>query len=1198
MNDNTNSPASPDTPDSDAVNCSTARVYFGPVQSPEKRLIASDIERIRAVLDSPLHPLSLSTLPVLPSPQDAPDEADERSDEDAYEISNVAAHLSREDTPENDPLSQNEPSSVLASRIMRASDNPSPPPRPHPTVSFGLVMNNGRTPFPDISPPPSPFRPINLRERLDQFAAEERALSPKPPLQVSSDQHEPLQDSGSNISQPDLISFESCSALVKMLPTGPFTESHSRGSPVQNLSSGATTNIDDLLSQSPHCPPVVPSSPPRVDGVELSHSSDSLDELRQGVAVDIDSEPPHPSSSSPLIANPSAPDDIKERTKSPVRRSTRLSMTPRPLQNTHAQPSESRLKGKSRAATLLPQEENSTMPNEHTVDHGNADPFPHIERSPEEKERRLRRRGLNGKLETPNLKRELGSLSPQSAEVLARLLPTEGSRLLPEGQSSQPLPELSFRSLDPPPSTPQRPNLRHPNFSLTALQRPLFVAPTPIRPIGALSGPSSPLKFSVTADDASRTPARRVPIQDAFVQGSASAQNAMLLSAKRDASTRLTMRGPVFSRPALDDVSRSPAKRVLISELNSPVRSPTRPAASRARSTSMEPKPLFPQPVRSRSVDPSPQASLFADSKGKEPMFPKISSKPRSGAKLPFPLVAGQKAGTDLPHSIPEEVEGPEAIGEDSIANEFAALSSPAKSSLKKPSTGSRIPRIGAKPYARPQPKKPVSSAVTKLPAFGAGSRAPPFKLAAAGSSSSDESHAVALPSIRKLEGNSGAEPSVLSTLKRKRGAEETAKSPPVTHTVMVRQVVPGMLGGKYAPKAAPELSAPAPPPEPSPRKPPGPMKFRKVEPGVISARYADLSKPTETDSSPADDNNRIRQLPVQPEAPSTQPPSPPPILPGLLEGEPLKPSHDVVELQETADASSSHPSIENRSQGRRMSRRKAVAQHANDVFDTSTSTQPLKLRRSRRSEGDGFLGMSAVALQALTNSNTTKNQQVFAKLEREIIRKEGVRPESPTVKVRTILQKQREARDQQRHERAERRARRSEDGPGLSDAEDVSELGDQSMISNREHDENEGVVSAKHRRGAGEVEDYETPEKSDRSIKRLRFGDDIQEEARERKRVKWHRGLSTEIYLDQVQPRPNSRNKDVIVEKSCLAPTSKSLRLDTLGNLVDTEQHPLTDFDPENIVVKKYVYDNDIEVEKEVIPPKITRSKSKKMKS
>jgi hypothetical protein len=96
----TNSPASTETSDSDgdAVNCSTARVYFGPVQSPEKRLMASGVAR------------SLSPVPDLPSPQgitDAPDEGNERSDEDGDETSDVAAHLSREDTPENDTLNQN-----------------------------------------------------------------------------------------------------------------------------------------------------------------------------------------------------------------------------------------------------------------------------------------------------------------------------------------------------------------------------------------------------------------------------------------------------------------------------------------------------------------------------------------------------------------------------------------------------------------------------------------------------------------------------------------------------------------------------------------------------------------------------------------------------------------------------------------------------------------------------------------------------------------------------------------------------------------------------------------------------------------------------------------------------------------------------------------------------------------------------------
>lgn len=1199
--DDTNSPASTD---SDAVNCSTARVYFGPVQSPEKRLIASEVTRRRGLsigtVDSLLRPSGLPALHAPPSPQEitrAQDESVERSDEDADEISDVAAHLSREDTPENDTLGQNEPSSVLASRIMRACDNPSPPPRAHPTLYFGLMMRDGHTPFPDISAPPSPFRPINLRERLSQFSPTERALSQEPPQhQVSYNQNSPPQDSAGNISQPDLISFESCSALVKTAESS--TERRPCGSPIQTLSS----SVDDLLSQSPEHPSVIPC--PRVDGVERSNSSDSLNKLPQGCPpADMESRPPRSSSPSPLVATSSAPDVTEEHARLPVRRSARLSGTPRPNQTTHTQqpPETPKLKGKSKAATTAPEGNVPLMRDEQTVDH---DPYPDIQGLVEDKERRRsRRRALNGKYDTPNFQRELGSLSPQSADVLTRLLPSERSTPLPEGQYSLPQREISLVSLDPPLLTPQRPksDSQQPNYPLATVQRPLVVAPTPIRPNGNLLGSSSHLKFSLTVDDASRTPARRVPIQGAFVQGSASSQNTMLLSAKRDASTRLVgMRGPVFSRPALDDPSRSPAKRILITDFNSPVCSPTRPAGARARSASAEPKPIVSQPLRSHSVDPLPRV---ADNKGKEPTFPNFSSKPRSGARLPFPLVTGQKTGTDFPQSIPEEAEGCEAVEEDSIANQATSSSSPVKFSLKQPSIGSRIPRIGAKPYARPQPKKPVSSTTAKLPAFGTGPRVPLFKSTPAGNgSSSSEESSVAPPPNRKFDGKSVAEPSVLSTLKRKRGIEETTTSSP-THPVMVRQIVPGMLGSKYAPKAAPGLPLTAPSiPEPSPRKPPGPIKFRKVEPGVISARYAAPTKPTASDSPAADDHNSSPQILIVSEAPVSQSSSPPnsTSLSALPEPEPAKPLHDAVEPKETVEASAQQPPA-NRGRGRRTSRRKPAAQHASDVFGSSTSTQPLQLRRSRRSEGEGFMGMSAVALQALTTSNTTKNQEIFAKLEREVVRKEGTRPESPAIKVRTISQKQRDMRDRQRLERAERRAKRGEDGPGLSDCEGASELDDQSILGfDKEHDENDGMVWTKHRRGPGEVEDYETPVRPDRPVKRLRFGEGPQQEGeRESKRVKWHQGLSTEIYLDEVHPRPHSWTKDFVVEKSCLAPTSKNLRLDTLGNVVDVEQHPLTDLHPENIVVKKFVYDNDAEVVvREVIPPKITRSKSKKSKS
>jgi hypothetical protein len=56
-----------------------------------------------------------------------------------------------------------------------------------------------------------------------------------------------------------------------------------------------------------------------------------------------------------------------------------------------------------------------------------------------------------------------------------------------------------------------------------------------------------------------------------------------------------------------------------------------------------------------------------------------------------------------------------------------------------------------------------------------------------------------------------------------------------------------------------------------------------------------------------------------------------------------------------------------------------------------------------------------------------------------------------------------------------------------------------------------------------------------------------------------------------------------------------QALRLDTLGNIINADS-PLTDLVHENIVVKKFVYDNDVEPEVPIV--KTTRSRSKKAKS
>ncbi|KAJ7449789.1 hypothetical protein FB451DRAFT_1052753 [Mycena latifolia] len=263
-------------------------------------------------------------------------------------------------------------------------------------------------------------------------------------------------------------------------------------------------------------------------------------------------------------------------------------------------------------------------------------------------------------------------------------------------------------------------------------------------------------------------------------------------------------------------------------------------------------------------------------------------------------------------------------------------------------------------------------------------------------------------------------------------------------------------------------------------------------------------------------------------------------------------------------------------------------------VFPASVGpAQPLPTRRkvSRQEPPPGsgvFAGMTAVALKALTSSNTTKNQKYLAaRLETEVVRKEGTRPESPAVKIRTIAQREQEEKSTQRKARAVRRARRSDDG--LSETDGLSDAGDSSAM-----DDMDSSPVRRHRRGPGDEEDYETP-KVGRPAKRARSGSASGEEGQaEKKRVKWHRGLSTTVFLDEVEPRTRARPKENVVKKGCLAPTAKALRLDPLGNHPNAES-PLKDLVEENIVVKKFVYDNDDEPVLPVIVVKNTRSKAKK---
>lgn len=217
---------------------------------------------------------------------------------------------------------------------------------------------------------------------------------------------------------------------------------------------------------------------------------------------------------------------------------------------------------------------------------------------------------------------------------------------------------------------------------------------------------------------------------------------------------------------------------------------------------------------------------------------------------------------------------------------------------------------------------------------------------------------------------------------------------------------------------------------------------------------------------------------------------------------------------------------------------RKAVSSNG-DVFSGNDSApvlpQPLRLAPKRRTlpSEPGYAGLSSLALKTLTTNNTARNQQVMNMLETELVRKEGKRPESPTTKLRTISEKQQAEKTQQREERAARRARKIELGEiGEGDA-DMSFMSDYLPMD-------EDGLPLKHRRGPGDDEDYETPERPARPSKRTRIDTDEEETAAEKeRRVQWDRGLFTAVYLDEL-PDNRSWPKNENAGKSCLAKAAK----------------------------------------------------------
>jgi len=273
------------------------------------------------------------------------------------------------------------------------------------------------------------------------------------------------------------------------------------------------------------------------------------------------------------------------------------------------------------------------------------------------------------------LQRELGSLSPASTQLLSHLLesPAKAPSTPAQRRATNGVVRHNQSQLIVPPF-PQPSLAQTPQRSTSPIR-----FSSPIRSVG----PQSPSRLRLqpaALDDPNRTPARRIPIEEAIAKGRIFPSKASEWQSPSKLGT-LRFQSPVLKIPAND----SPARRMPISHVTD--RKSRIDMAGPAQTTIGKPEH---RRLKSSIVDTKErinykthQLSNGLASSG----HPVAGSSTLRPADLPYPIVPRHAEAVEITN-------GP-------LTSDSFPPSSPSKSQLKQ--TQSRIPR--AKPYARPCPK-------------------------------------------------------------------------------------------------------------------------------------------------------------------------------------------------------------------------------------------------------------------------------------------------------------------------------------------------------------------------------------------------------------------------------------------------------------------------------------------------------------
>lgn len=473
--------------------------------------------------------------------------------------------------PEEHPLIliSPEPPSALASRIMRAHDNPSPPPRfiRSDFTDADRIIDDTSVPLIHVNGDTSTQAKAQIVPESPPASVPSSSLTSSPNSLPTS----PKPNDAELTAMPDLISFDKTVIIpqfaddASIMPTNAQLVDDLLGD--SPLTSEANSEVTVLHSPTPIFPrnnTILGSTPP-VQPHLLSPSPTSLRRSPRLSALRLPS--PNPIDLNSILSKPVSPgpSDLKKRRRSRSQRSSGICRLTSPNRQ-------------------FPR----SLDDPHSSDTDRSDSA--MQGTSLGKVRRQRKRAKVDSDDAVNRLPPIQSLSPNSAEVLSTMVkqdvePTVAMDVTSDSVASQ---------LPPSPDSSRNPDALTHAESLVqqGVQRPPPGSPA----LSAAAGPSSlpfqspsPFKFILkpTLHDPNRTPARRSPAPPAPVVFRGFVFHQPGKSPER-------LRTPVFSRPNNLDVNRTPARRPVSanSSRQTTMRTPNRtlqPPTAYDQSASAEP---------------------------------------------------------------------------------------------------------------------------------------------------------------------------------------------------------------------------------------------------------------------------------------------------------------------------------------------------------------------------------------------------------------------------------------------------------------------------------------------------------------------------------------------------------------------------------------------------------------------------------